>query len=345
MIQENPKKNPEEEKLGCLSQEKRRRLSTKKNYLWVVAVSLCCLVMIVAGGCFGGAIQENSKTAIDESMVSDQTNGEMASAVETVEPAANASAPFDASKIIYSGNISLNTDDYQSTFEKIRNYAQELGGFVQDAGSNYASEQAGVQANSGYLTIRVPSAKFSEAMTEIQTLGSPISANVSSTNISQQYQDVQARLNNLKIEEGRLVEYLKQAINITDLLAIESELNRVRTEIDSLTTTIKNWDTDMAYSTIYISLYEKKLSSSVVSSPFSEIFSKIAEGFVTSINLVLYIFAFLIVLIFRLIPFAAIAGLGFFIGMMIRKKMKEKKRRLKKIDTIEPEDTKIEDKK
>ena len=347
MDQENPNKNLrlKEKRSERLRFEPPGRVRTKRNWFWGVAISLCCLVMIVAGGCFSGATQENSKSAADESMVTDQVSGETANTVSTPEVAANTSAPFDTSKIIYTGNISLNTEDYQNTFEKIHNYALELGGFVQDAGSNYASEQAGVQANSGYLTIRVPSAKFSEAMTEIQTLGSPISANVSSTNISQQYQDVQARLNNLKIEEGRLVEYLKQAINITDLLAIESELNRVRTEIDSLTTTIKNWDTDMAYSTIYISLYEKKLSSSVVSSPFSEIFSKIAEGFVTSINLVLYIFAFLIVLIFRLIPFAAIAGLGFFIGMMIRKKMKEKKRRLKKIDTIEPEDTKIEDKK
>ena len=286
---------------------------------------LCCLVMFMAGGCFSGATQENSKTATDESMVSDQVSGETANAVPAPEATANANVPFDTTKIIYSGNISLNTEDYQDTFAKISSYAVEIGGFVQDSGSNYASEQAGVQANSGYLTIRVPSARFTEAMTQIQTWGSPISANVSSTNISQQYQDVQAQLNNLKIEEGRLLEYLKQATNITDMLAIESELNRVRTEIDSLTSTIKNWDTEMAYSTIYVSLYEKRLSSTAVNSPFSEIFTKIGEGFITSINVILYIIAFLVVLIFRLIPFAAIAGLGFFIFLKIRKKIKTKK--------------------
>lgn len=297
----------------------------KKNWLWGMVIILSCLVMVVAGGCFSGANQDNSKAGSDESMVSDQATGETADAVPLPEATANANTSFDTSKIIYSGNISLNTEDYQSTFEKISSYAVELGGFVQDSGSNYASEQAGVQNNSGFLTIRVPSSKFSEAMTQIQTWGSPISANVSSTNISQQYADVQAQLNNLKIEEGRLLEYLKQATNVTDMLAIESELNRVRTEIDSLTTTIKNWDTEMAYSTIYISLYEKRLSATSVNSPFSEIFTKIGEGFVTSINLILYIVAFLIVLIFRLIPFAAIAGLGFFIFWKIRKKIKGKK--------------------
>ncbi|WP_026393890.1 DUF4349 domain-containing protein [Acetobacterium malicum] len=325
-----------------LRHEKPQLFKAKKNWLWGMAIVLCCLVMIVTGGCFSGATQENSKTATDESMVTDQASGETTNAVPTPEATANANVPFDTSKIIYSGNISLNTEDYQNTFAKISSYAVEIGGFVQDSGSNYASEQAGVQANSGYLTLRVPSAKFSEAMTQIQTWGSPISANVSSTNISQQYQDVQAQLNNLKIEEGRLLEYLKQATNVTDMLAIESELNRVRTEIDSLTSTIKNWDIEMAYSTIYVSLYEKRLSSTAVNSPFSEIFAKIGEGFVTSINLILYIIAFLVVLIFRLIPFAVIAGLGFFIFIKIRKKVKDKKNHRRQIEPNKKEDEKTD---
>jgi virulence-associated protein VapD len=327
-----------------LRQEKPVLFKVRKGWLGGMAILLCCLVMIVAGGCFGGSTQENSKTAADESMVSDQASGETANAVPVPEATANASTPFDTSKIIYSGNISMNTEDYQNSFEKISSYAVELGGFVQDSGSNYASEQAGVQANSGYLTIRVPSDKFSEAMTQIQSWGSPISANVSSSNISQQYQDVQAQLNNLRIEEGRLLDYLKQATNITDMLAIESELNRVRTEIDSLTTTIKNWDTEMAYSTIYVSLYEKRLSSTAVNSPFSEIFTKIGEGFVTSLNLLLYIISFLIVLIFRLIPFAALAGLGFFIFIKVRKKNKDKKNKSGKSKPDKTEDEKTENK-
>jgi hypothetical protein len=343
MDQGKPNQNLESAKNTAkdFRREKPVFLVVRKNWLWRLAIILCCLVMVMAGGCFSGSTQENSKTAADESMVSDQATGETANAVTETT---NAIAPFDASKIIYTGNISLNTEDYQNTFEKISSYAVELGGFVQDSGSNYASEQAGVQANSGYLNIRVPSAKFSEAMTQIQTWGSPISANVNSTNISQQYQDVQAQLDNLKIEEGRLLEYLKQATNITDMLTIESELNRVRTEIDSLTSTLKNWDIEMAYSTIYVSLYEKKLSSTTVSSPFSEIFTEIGEGFVTSINVLLYIIAFLVVLIFKLIPFAAIAGLGFFIFIKIRKKIKDRKKTAKKIETGKMEDEKTENK-
>lgn len=327
------------------SYQKGVKLSAIRNKRhWGTVIILSCLIVLTVSGCFAGANSDNNKSATNESVATDQSGSQTASAVPVPEEATNANATFDASKIIYAGNISLYVEDYQTAFDKISSYAVEQGGFVQDSGSSYVSEATEVKENSGYLTIRVPSEKFAEAMTQIQTFGNAISSNVSSTNISQQYQDIQTQINNLKIEEARLLEYLKQATNITDMLAIESELNRVRTEIDSLTSTIKNWDTEMAYSTIYVSLYEKHLSSSMVNSPFSEIFTKIGEGFITSINLVLAILAFLIVLIFRLIPFAIIAGLGFLVFIKIRKKIKEKKNKEGTTEKREEDNTKIENK-
>lgn len=227
---------------------------------------------------------------------------------------------LDVTKIIYSGNISLYTDDYQSTFEKIGEYAVALGGFVQDSSSSYVDNALNIVANSGYMTIRVPSAKFGDAMKEIQTYGTLVSSSINSTNISQEYQDIKGQLDNLKIEEARLLEYLNKAENMSDLLLIESELNRVRTEIDDRTTTIKNWDNEIAYSTIYVSVYEKEIGTSTVESPFSGLFQKITEGFIASINLILNIFAVLIVLIVRLIPFAAVLGAAYFICIKVRKK-------------------------
>lgn len=323
----------------CLKNGKKwiKFLNVRKSLRWGICSILCCLILLTVSGCWGGVNTDRDKTANLESMNTEEfiggdTANTASGSAEEIDTA-NANTSFDTTKIIYSGNISLNVGEYQSSFDKINNYAVELGGFVQDSGSNYTSSEVDSQANSGYITLRVPSDKFSEAMEQIQTFGSPISSNVSSTNISQQYQDVESQLNNLKIEEERLLEYLKQATNVTDMLTIESELNRVRTEIDSLTTTKKNWDTEMAYSTIYVSLYEKKISSTIVNSPFSELFTKIGEGFITSINMLLVIIAFLIVLIFRLIPFAVIIALGFFVFIKIRKRRKDNKRIEENLDS------------
>jgi len=229
---------------------------------------------------------------------------------------------FDISKIIYSGNISLYTDDYMGTFEKISVYAASVGGFVQSSSSSYIDMTQNTKVNSGYLTIRVPAEKFQEAMKEIQKYGTTANASTNSDNISQQYQDIKGQLENLKIEEERLQGYLSKAENIQDLLAIETELNRVKTEIDSRTTMLNNWDKEISYSTINVSVTEKKLATSTVKSPFSDIFQQIKEGFIGSINLLLNITAWMIVFIVRLLPFAAVFGVGYLIyrGFFRKKK-------------------------
>ena len=303
-----------------------------KQYFFM-AVGLI-LLLIIAGSIFlnlyffmGGrdtpflntnVVPGYNQGVTSESFAKDQGSNGVSS--QTAPDLADLQIPFDISKIVYSGNISLYTEDYQSTFEKIGEYAVGLGGFVQDSNTSYLNKDQNTLTNTGYITIRVPAEKFNEAMKEIQKYGSPISSSINSTNIFQQYQDIKGQLDNLIIAEGRLQDYLTKAGNITDLLLIETELNRVRTEIDSRSTIIKNWDKEIAYATIYISIVEKELSGSTVKSPFSELLKQISEGVITSINLILSIIAILIVWIFRLIPFAALLGGGYFIYTRVRKK-------------------------
>jgi virulence-associated protein VapD len=318
-----------------MERKKSNSLFSKKRYRWSITVILFCMLVFILSGCFAGSSSDSNKASSSETASTNQAGADSSSSVPLPQATANASVPFDTSKIIYSGSISLNTENYQDTFDKISSYTVESGGFVENSGSSYVSAGSDARANTGSITIRIPSEKFSEAMDKIQSFGTTISTNVSSTNVSQQYQDIQTQVNNLRIEEGRLQDYLKQATNITDMLAIENELNRVRTEIDSLTSTLKNWDTEIAYSTIYVSIYQKELSSTTVKAPFSEIFTKIGEGFVTSINIILYMLAFLVVLIFRLLPFAAIIGVGFLIFIKIRKKYgKKRKIEIRKKKTV-----------
>lgn len=307
-----------------------------QNLMLVLALALgVALIVLVTGGWlatifFGISGGQSSSTSVKDSMPAynleesgnsaPQTTIADESGAEVTNGVAGSEVQFDPSKIIYTGNISLYTDDYQGTFLKIRDYAVKLEGFVQESNSSYIDSAQNTVIDSGYMSIRVPAEKFGEAMEQIQEYGSPVSSGTNSTNISQQYQDIKGQLDSLKIQEERLVSYLTKAGNITDMLAIESELNRVRTEIDSRTTIIKNWDKEVAYSTIYVSITEKEIATGSVKSPFSDMLQKISEGFITSINLLLNMLAGLIVWVFRLIPFAVVLGAGYFIYTRIRKK-------------------------
>jgi hypothetical protein len=278
--------------------------------------------LIIQYGLFRMAGREISSTNQNSSNLTDTGKGvSQDSSSQSTANVTSSDVGFDISKIIYSGNISLYTDDYKGTFEKVGEYAASIGGFVQSSSSSYIDKTKNTTINSGYITIRVPAGKFQEAMKEIQKYGTTADASTSSDNISQQYQDIKGQLDNLKIQEERLQGYLAKAENIQDLLAIETELNRVKTEIDYRTTILNNWDKEISYSTIYVSVTEKKLATSTLKSPFSDIYKQIKEGFIGSINLLLNITAWLIVFIVRLLPFAVVIGaVYYFYRRFFRKK-------------------------
>ena len=243
---------------------------------------------------------------------------------DPAQPSLDPGAAFDPQHIIYTGSIQLNTDDYKTTLAKIDGYAKEIGGFIQDAsssltgGMDLTAQAEGLHM--GSVTLRVPAEKFQDAMKELATFGIPVNVSQNSTNISQQYQDVQGALANLRIQEERLVSYLTKAEKIQDMLTIESELNRVRTQIDSLTTTIRNWDVQIDYSTIYLSVYEQKVATTTVKSPFTDFMGKLRDAFLSSINLLLAAIAGLIVWFFQLAPFVALIGAAFLLFWWFRKR-------------------------
>jgi hypothetical protein len=143
---------------------------------------------------------------------------------------------------------------------------------------------------------------------------------VTSTNITQQYQDVQGELDSYMIQEERLLDYLSKAERIEDMLSIESELTRVRNEINSRLTLLKNWDKEVAYSTIHINIFEKSLPTSSVKSPFENFGKRAREAFVESINFLLKFIVDAAIIVVKFLPFAvAISASAAILGILIRK--------------------------
>ncbi len=54
--------------------------------------------------------------------------------------------------------------------------------------------------------------------------------------------DIDNQKINLQLQEEHLREILQKADNVEDLLQVEKELNRIRTEIDRLTGILNNYD-------------------------------------------------------------------------------------------------------
>ncbi len=174
---------------------------------------------------------------------------------------AESKAPdLDPEKIIYSGNATVETTEFDQTLEKLQTLVQQAGGFIESAsvsGSNYDSQARGYASNrNAYYTIRIPSARFQEMMGSLSSLGNVPYSNTYSENISSRYYDVKARLTAYETQEQRLLEMMEKAETVSDIIVIEDRLTELRWQIEDLQSTLNNWDRQVSYSSIGLSIQE-----------------------------------------------------------------------------------------
>ena len=129
--------------------------------------------------------------------------------------------------------------------------AQQQGGFVE--------QKSGSEEASASLRLRVPAAKLKAAVGALEELGTVTHRNISSEDVTEQYVDVEARLKNKLALRDRLKQLLDKATGVKDVLAIETELNRVQADIDSMTARLKVLKGQVDLATIEVSFTRKAI--------------------------------------------------------------------------------------
>ncbi len=283
----------------------------------LLSIFLIMAFIFLAVGC-SSIVNKSSEEVAGDYEITEDSKG---IADENIVPKADNNFAMD--KIIRNGSINLFTDDYQKTVAKITSYVTGIGGFIQSSNDGYMDESDLKLGSSGFMVVRVPSLKFMDSMEEIKSYGRPVGSSTNSENITSTYKDIESELKSFKIEEERLLSYLSKAEKIEDMLTIEKELTRVRTEINSRVSILNNYDKLVAFSTITINLTESKSATGNIDSPFSDFGLKISSGFAASINLLLNIMAGIILVLVRLLPFLIIVGIVL-VGLRFIVKMKRK---------------------
>jgi hypothetical protein len=283
----------------------------------VLSIFLILAFLLLGVGCGAGVSKSVEDVAGDYEVSEDGKSV----AGENLVPKAN--SDFSMDKIIRNGRISLFTDDYQNTVNKITAYVTGAGGFIQSSNDGYGDGNNRFYNSSGFMVVRVPSARFMDAMEEIKSFGRPAGSSTDTENITGTYKDVESELKSLRIEEERLLTYLSKAEKIEDMLTIEKELTRVRIEINSRVSILNNYDKLVAFSTITINLTESKSATGNIESPFSDFGLKISSGFASSINTLLNILAALILVLVWMSPFLIILGVILLIVWIVIKRKRK----------------------
>ena len=177
------------------------------------------------------------------------------SANTAAEPGETNSAPNEAPS-----SATIETTDFDETLKGLDALIASYGGFVESSsigGNNYYSTSHGYASNrSADYRIRIPSRDFAAVMNSLSTLGNVPHSNTYTENITSQYYDVQARLSAYRTQEQSLLEMMEKAENVTELLEIQDYLTDVRYHIESLQSSLTNWDRQVSYSTISLSVEE-----------------------------------------------------------------------------------------
>lgn len=155
-------------------------------------------------------------------------------------------------KVISTAALTIEVESVSSALVKITNITLENEGFI----SSSTISDIGGNRKRGYLTARVPQKNFYPAIEKISGLGTEKHRQISGQDVTEEFIDLGARLDNLKKQEIRLQEILKMANTVKDILEIEHELERVRGEIDSLTGRLNFLNQSVEMSTISISIIE-----------------------------------------------------------------------------------------
>ncbi len=128
---------------------------------------------------------------------------------------------FEGRMIQQSAALDMRVTEPDSTNARLLDIAKRYDGYVVMLGDRRS-------------TIRVRTASLGEAVNEVATLGKVRSKSFKGEDVTEQYVDVELRLENARKARDRYLELLKQAENVQAALLVEKELERLNGEIELL---------------------------------------------------------------------------------------------------------------
>jgi len=170
------------------------------------------------------------------------------------QPADRPSGPL----IVRTAQLRIVATDFANARAAIDRIIKDVNGF---AGQITASG-AGEAPRSIQATLRVPAARFDAAIAAARGLGRVMHESQESDDVTEQSIDLDARLGNARTTEKRLLDLLANRTGrMSDVLEMERELSRVRTEIERLAAQRHNLDRRVEYASLTLEVLEERAPS------------------------------------------------------------------------------------
>lgn len=269
---------------------------------------------VAAGSASGNAAVEQSATAA--SPVAAPTPPTPTPPTPMPPSAASDAGVRPASMIVRTGDASVEVDSLERAVAQVRAIAQRVGGFV----ANTSLSSGRDQLRSATLELKVPSPRFDEVVVGLKPIGRVEAVNVRAEDVGEEYVDLAAREANARRLEARLITLLERSTaRLSDVLAVERELARVREDIERAEGRLRFLRTRVAMSTFEVTVHEPPpiVARTGSKSPIAEAFRDAWRNFVGFV-------AWLIAASGVLIPLAALGALVWWLTRGWRRERRER---------------------
>ena len=185
--------------------------------------------------------------------------------------------PAEERKLIRNVSVSLETEKYEAVTATIKEKIAAFGGYTENY-SEYRGSYNYASNRSADITARIPAQNVDAFLSQSFVDAYVTSYNENTQDITLQYTDLETRKASLEIERDRLLSLMEKADDIESIIALEERLTQVRYELESITGSLKHYDNQVTYSTVWISVIEVKKVEAPVEAGF---FERISSGFVS----------------------------------------------------------------
>lgn len=165
-------------------------------------------------------------------------------------------------KIIQNATVRISVEAPEKAMEEISKEVEKQKGYI--ASSNKAVYTNGITAT---MQIKIPANALKPFLKFLQTLGKEDSENINTNEITKEYYDTKARLDNAINQKKQFELILSKAQKITDLLEVQRQIDSVQERIEQFKGQIELWDQLVDLSTVDIDIRQTEKAQAVEKKP------------------------------------------------------------------------------
>ena len=237
-------------------------------------------------------------------------------------------AAIHGDKLIKNANLYLESSSFEEDVGTLEQKIGELGGYVEHTSTDGIALEKDPEygGRSASYVLRVPKDSYERMIEEASKLGQLTSKTEDVVDATQDYRDMELRLEALRAQHEQVLKLLDQAETLEDVMTIQSELNDLQNEIDMLTGNLKYYDQMVEYSTITVNIREVS-DSTMPAAIDPNLGERIQRVFVDSWNSLVKFAENMVLFLVIIVPYLAVViPVGIIVWLIVRAVKKRRKK-------------------